>query len=642
SIRDTTENIFTAENTYENQSLIVKYVEAYTSSFDLIDIAFVNQYVYVDYFNPIIVLDSPMNNSLIRGGSIIALNVTDVFLDRVYYSVNGGLNQTLDSPFDIDTTGWESNVYTIEVHAIDKANNSATETYVFDVDANAPIIILNSPVNNSVILPGTILDFDVQDEHLNLVNYSINGEPPQEFVELYNINTSIWRDGIYSVEIRTNDTVGNINISTFNFIVDSVKPVILLNSPDNNSVITPGTLIDIEIVDENIHEVYCKINDSENQILNAPYHLNTTGWSDDIFTLKIHAIDGAGNEAIQTYEITIDSIKPVIILTSPINNSVILPGAIIDFEITDTHLVYIEYSVNNDINRTLHFPYKIDTNKWTSGTYIIEIYAQDMATNITIETYIFEVDKTAPEIISTVPLSNTVNVPVNTTVVIEFSEQMNRSSVERSISMIPNVNISSFKWNDNETIVTIDIESNLTQNTTYVVIVETTAKDAIGNSLILSYSWSFTTYLDTDNDGIPDINDLDDDGDDVPDEQDAFPYNPSEWIDTDGDGIGNNADEDDDNDRMPDTFENQYGFDPLNASDATEDFDGDGYTNLEEYIFNTNPVDSNSKPDFGEDKPEETVNVSLLVVLIVVIIILIGALIQSKRKQKSVSQKNVK
>jgi len=36
---------------------------------------------------------------------------------------------------------------------------------------------------------------------------------------------------------------------------------------------------------------------------------------------------------------------------------------------------------------------------------------------------------------------------------------------------------------------------------------------------------------------------VDSDGDGVPDNQDAFPNDPSEWNDADGDGIGDNADE---------------------------------------------------------------------------------------------------
>jgi len=67
--------------------------------------------------------------------------------------------------------------------------------------------------------------------------------------------------------------------------------------------------------------------------------------------------------------------------------------------------------------------------------------------------------------------------------------------------------------------------------------------------------------LDTDGDGVPDADDAfpndptewdDTDGDGVGDNADAFPNDPDETLDTDGDGIGNNADPDDDGDGVPD------------------------------------------------------------------------------------------
>mgnify|MGYP003625030083 CR=1 FL=1 len=56
-------------------------------------------------------------------------------------------------------------------------------------------------------------------------------------------------------------------------------------------------------------------------------------------------------------------------------------------------------------------------------------------------------------------------------------------------------------------------------------------------------------WLDTDNDGLGDNADTDDDADGVPDSFDAFPLNPQESLDTDNDGLGNNADHDDDTHR---------------------------------------------------------------------------------------------
>jgi len=70
---------------------------------------------------------------------------------------------------------------------------------------------------------------------------------------------------------------------------------------------------------------------------------------------------------------------------------------------------------------------------------------------------------------------------------------------------------------------------------------------------------------------------------------DAFPLDSTESFDTDNDGVGNNADTDDDNDEMPDTWETENELNPLDAADASLDPDNDGLTNLQEYQGDTNP-----------------------------------------------------
>jgi len=80
--------------------------------------------------------------------------------------------------------------------------------------------------------------------------------------------------------------------------------------------------------------------------------------------------------------------------------------------------------------------------------------------------------------------------------------------------------------------------------------------------------------MDADSDGVGDNTDTDDDGDNIADVEDAFPLDASEQLDTDGDGIGNNADTDDDGDGVVDEDD---AF-PLDASEQL-DTDGDGLGN---------------------------------------------------------------
>ncbi len=126
------------------------------------------------------------------------------------------------------------------------------------------------------------------------------------------------------------------------------------------------------------------------------------------------------------------------------------------------------------------------------------------------------------------------------------------------------------------------------------------------------YSWgtevnTCSSMLDSDHNGLLNTNDSDDDGDGVPDTQDAFPLSSVESIDTDNDGIGNNTDDDDDGDGISDENELSNGLDPLDASDATLDSDADSISNIDEINAGSDPQNRHDpilchiQNDFSDD-----------------------------------------
>lgn len=99
----------------------------------------------------------------------------------------------------------------------------------------------------------------------------------------------------------------------------------------------------------------------------------------------------------------------------------------------------------------------------------------------------------------------------------------------------------------------------------------------------------------------------DDDGDTIANNVDNCPSNRNtNQADLDGDGAGDACDADIDGDGMPNTFEQANGLNPRNAADANQDNDGDGFTNLQEFEFGSDPnvadVDENGNgiPDAAE------------------------------------------
>ncbi len=386
---------------------------------------------------PKIILNSPANNSTIKGGTIINLTILDTNIDIVNYSINGSLNQTLSPPYDIDTLNWTDGYYLIEVHAKDTANNTNSDLFNFTIDSTLPYIVLNSPSGNYVFIPGTILDFDIFDIHLISVSNSTEGGPYNAFFPPYDIGTTGWGEGNYSIIIIATDAAGNINFSEFFIILDSTLPVIELLSPVNGTSGEIGILINLSISDDNLDFVNYSVNSGPNQTLTSPFNIDTSSFPDGNVILTIYAVDLAGNINITWYEFIFnDTTAPYIILNSPQNQSVIIPGTIIDLEIFDLYLNNTTYSFDYGADIPFADPYNITTSGWSEGMHILIVYADDSRNNTNTSLLVFIIDSTNPSIALNSHQNNSLILP---------GEVLDFDIIEENLDMV-NYSINSGAW----------------------------------------------------------------------------------------------------------------------------------------------------------------------------------------------------
>jgi parallel beta-helix repeat protein len=454
---------------------------------------------FMDSTKPNITLISPQNNSKIKAGTVINISIDEPNLNYAVYLLDNVTTDFLLFPYDIDTTGWSNGNHSIEIFAKDLAENNNTASYNFTLDSNAPEIHLASHFNNSYLQPGVPIEFDIVDDHLQTARYSKDGGSYQPFVSDHIIDTSTFPDGEFTVTVWANDTIGNINISSYNLTIDSVAPIITLVSPQNNSVVKVGDPFNFTIIEDNPFSFRYSLNSGNEMTLVAPYLLNTSDFNNNRYWILVNVTDSAGNNAKSLFNITLDSLKPVINLQQLENNSHIRPGTQITFEVYEPNLVFANYSVNDGDYESLTPSNIIDTETWPDGTYTIEIYAMDMTGNFIRDIYVFFVDGTPPQVVSTNPNNNEKGVPMDKSIRVAFSEEMDQNSVLFALSITPEIN-ATVKWTANNRTMIIELNERLANETEYTVTINTSAVDLAENPLTKDYSFSFTTGTKEDDD----------------------------------------------------------------------------------------------------------------------------------------------
>ena len=148
----------------------------------------------------------------------------------------------LQSPYDINTTGWPDGLTYINVSATDLAGNKNQTILEFTFD-NTPPRVENSTVNKTIQLGenATITVSVWDDVAVDTVIVEDNQTTNYTMKKIdgnYTVTIPHPSLGNHSLRYFANDTVGNINDTVydwFNVTSDNIKPISIINSPDVGS-----------------------------------------------------------------------------------------------------------------------------------------------------------------------------------------------------------------------------------------------------------------------------------------------------------------------------------------------------------------------------------------------------------------------
>ena len=230
--------------------------------------------------------------------------------------VNGILRNTSLSPVLFNFTSSIDGLFAIVLSHPESQNFTAINvSYNISVpDTVAPVITVNSPQNNSLLVNSNVaLNVSALETSPDTLSYSLDGAASiilaRPYVSTLNyLDSNALADGSHNITVFANDTSGLSSMTIVFFRVDSIAPVNLSFTPNATTIdSTPGVFM---LFDESIYSGNISI-DGANQsaaILGAN-NLSlavSAPLTHGIHTITAYATDAAGNLVVISWSFDVD------------------------------------------------------------------------------------------------------------------------------------------------------------------------------------------------------------------------------------------------------------------------------------------------------------------------------------------------
>ena len=188
-----------------------------------------------------------------------------------------------------------------------------------------PVITLVSPPSGALVRAGTVIDFDVNDTDLVSFNVTVSGAASMTVVlpSPFDLDTTGWADGTYSLLARAMDATGNTTTASYSLTFDSTPPSVALVSPANNSLLRANVTISFVIADPHLAGASIKIDGGTSAPFAAPYtfrledFLSGNPVPQGDHNVTILAADVLGNARTVQAAFRLDTLAPTIVDRSP-------------------------------------------------------------------------------------------------------------------------------------------------------------------------------------------------------------------------------------------------------------------------------------------------------------------------------------
>ena len=277
--------------------------------------------------------------------------------------------------------------HNITLVGVDSNSNVFSDQWLITVDSVKPNIIINNPTNNEYYASTSlILDYQISD--LNLLSTEIfldsssNSSSEQSGFTITGLT-----DGLHNLTILATDKANNQAILQVMFYIDTTDPVITVNNPNTSKYSNNSILLDYSVLETNLLNLTIFIDGIKNKSnLWSGSYLNL---ADGYHNITLEAFDKAGNFIIVTKVFTIDTISPVLTITSPSSTTYNTTNISFDYFITDVNGYSVVIFIDNQANQSTIV--SKSSLQLQEGTHNITIVATDTYGNSVTKTVLFTI-----------------------------------------------------------------------------------------------------------------------------------------------------------------------------------------------------------------------------------------------------------
>lgn len=312
----------------------------------------------VDLTKPEVVIEGVTNGTSYTGSVLPVVKVTDTNYDEngVVVTLVGGKNGVKESGFskssiangqtysfyDLERNQKSDDIYKLTVKAVDKAGHETTQTISYRVNRFGSIYSLSKALESAVDSyyaaasdKFAIYEQNVDEVKTSTVSYTIdneivNLEEGKDYTVKHSEDRTGWnqyeyvlskdsfaKEGVYTVSVSSEDTVGNISDNkskgvNMEFCIDNTAPVCIVSGVEEGQKIERDASANIGIeAYDNIMFATMKVElngeqiKSEADLQDGKLSFTVSPTSGEQ-TLKVTCYDAAGNEKIEEVHFTFD------------------------------------------------------------------------------------------------------------------------------------------------------------------------------------------------------------------------------------------------------------------------------------------------------------------------------------------------